>query len=144
MKTINCPLCKTDNTYERDLVPHSDHFCTNSECDFPLFWDQKVIALVPDDDDSDLGSLRRLPGVAGRDDLTQQTCPSCAEPNHADATNCIACASLLNPPPPQPAPEPAPYVPQPPAKRGIDPVLVVLVIVILAILAFLIFYAVTI
>jgi hypothetical protein len=77
-----------------------------------------MASYVPlEEPDSEDPTVRRMPGVSGRQTVGKRVCSKCGELNYLGETHCARCNAELDPKqpilvilPPPPAPEPAPTV----------------------------------
>lgn len=93
--STECPSCGTVGWVDfarRD----ASAFCV--VCDYPLFWARERVS-VAGDEPGDGGSLRRLPGTAGRAALASLLCWNCTEPNPPAGVSCLRCGADLSGPP---------------------------------------------
>jgi hypothetical protein len=116
MADVICPNCKT-STELLAIRRNHDEFCPS--CDYPLFWVSTSLPTTRPGTTNE-PTLRRLPGVGGRQSVGSKVCSNCGELNQLGETHCDRCKAELDPkppepivvviPPPPPAPEPAPIV----------------------------------
>ncbi|HZB42675.1 MAG TPA: hypothetical protein VE487_17010 [Ilumatobacter sp.] len=100
MADVVCPKCKT-TTELAAIRRNADEFCPR--CDYPLFWVSSGIPTTRPGTSSD-ATLRRLPGVGGRQRVGSKVCPECGDPNPLGETHCTRCKAELEPKLPEPPP----------------------------------------
>ena len=120
MPDITCPECG----HRSELVSirrSSEEFC--SHCDYPLFWVSSAIPATTPGANSD-STLRRRPGVDGRQRVGSLVCPPCGELNPLGETYCLRCGAELDPKPVEPPPivVVAPPPPPPPPEPEPEPI----------------------